>query len=455
VNVVNDGLIQTSLGYGVEVEGGNMTIRNAGTIESGIAAQGFGHSGIFLSGNNVDVDNEGAINTFSDDSHGIHVLSSDEAPLSFVDNYGTITTVGEDADGLVLRGGSFDVTNGSSGGISTTGASADGIVVGGRSAGGSNLVWNFGEIVVADVNSRGVRLDSEAGEETLLVNFNTGTITAPDMAVIGGGGNDTVRNYGVINGDVWLQEGDDVFAKFDDGVVNGEVNGGALGNDFLIVGLTENQTLDGSRYVDFENLGLQGVGQVTLTNALSIAVADLGAGSVIMSDGSSLSGDVNLSGSSLGGNGSIGGTLDAGAGKLGPGTSTGILDIAGDLLLTGADLELEAYSVLDTDILRVGGDVLLDGGLMTVVLGYTPDINDVLSFFMVTGSFDIGSGFEGIRGIAAQGSGVAAGTKFLVDLGGVIYEGQVVPVPAALWLFGSCLLALGGLGRRRRAASTV
>jgi len=176
---------------------------------------------------------------------------------------------------------------------------------------------------------------------------------------------------------------------------------------------------------------------------------------VILGDGSVLSGDATVLGATLMGLGTIGGTLTGDDGEIDPGMSTGNLTVDGDLLLFGANLELEVNSLFDTDTFTVGGDTIVDGGLIKVILGYVPAADDVFDFFDVAGSLTVGAGFEGIVGFAAAGSGVPLGTEFMVDLGGQLFEGtvsSVVPIPPSVWLFGSGFLGLVGIARRKKAA---
>jgi hypothetical protein len=139
----------------------------------------------------------------------------------------------------------------------------------------------------------------------------------------------------------------------------------------------------------------------------------------------------------------------------GAGTSTGTLSITEDLVVDGGILEFEADSLFDTDKVLVGGDVWLNAGFVDVILDFTPAPEDLLEFLVLQGTLNIMEDFGGVRGFAAANSGVALGTEFMVDLGGQIFQGIVtstVPIPPSIWLFGSGLLGLVAIARRKKAA---
>jgi hypothetical protein len=159
-------------------------------------------------------------------------------------------------------------------------------------------------------------------------------------------------------------------------------------------------------------------------------------------------------GGTLAGNGNVTGSVQSNGGALVTGASIGSISIGGDLFLNGGVLEFEANSLSDKDELFVGGDAVFSDGFIDIYLGFTPDPEDILEFLVVQGTIDILDGFGGIRGIAAAGSDVPLGTQFTVALGEVIYQGTVssaVPIPPSVWLFGSGLLGLIGIARRKKA----
>ena len=71
-----------------------------------------------------------------------------------------------------------------------------------------------------------------AGTSSQLV--NSGKVVAPDIAVLGGAGQETAINRGRIVGDVSLGDGDDTFTFARGGTVDGEVFAGS-GNDVIHV----------------------------------------------------------------------------------------------------------------------------------------------------------------------------------------------------------------------------
>jgi hypothetical protein len=226
--------------------------------------------------------------------------------------------------------------------------------------------------------------------------------------------------------------------------------------DVLEIAFSGSESIDGSQYLAFEILAFSGSGTLTLTGDLDTITTQISAGTLSIDNGVILNtSTATINGGVLNGNGTISGTVQANGGTLATGASIGALTIGGDLLLDGGILEFEADSPLATDQLWVGGDVTLADGIVEVILGYTPAPQDVLDFLVIAGTLNVQQGFDGIVGVAAAGSGVALGTQFTVDLGGQLFQGtvtSVVPVPPSVWLFGSGLLGLIGIARRKKAA---
>ncbi len=245
---INDGMINAFDGTGVYAEDSYNSLTNNGTISAtsrGMYATGGNNSltnngnissqvtGMSANGGDNNLTNNGNIST--QDTGMAATLGNNSMA-----NRGTISTQNVDAVGMyALSGGNNFLSN--SGEISMQGANSYGIASG---SGTGNRLINSGEIGVRDTTANAVKMDSSAGEETRLV--NTGLLSAPDIAVFGGAGNEIVINRGTIDGSVDLGAGDDIF-RGKDGLVNGEVRGGA-GSDTLV----------GSKIADDNLLGNSG-----------------------------------------------------------------------------------------------------------------------------------------------------------------------------------------------------
>jgi hypothetical protein len=99
-------------------------------------------------------------------------------------------------------------------------------------SGDGAVVENSGTIRSQDAESAAVELNVVEREglpaEGWSTQFeNTGTVSAPDVAVLGGISQDTVVNRGRIQGDVRLGDGADTFVFGDGGRVDGEVSLGS------------------------------------------------------------------------------------------------------------------------------------------------------------------------------------------------------------------------------------
>jgi T5SS/PEP-CTERM-associated repeat protein len=155
------------------------------------------------------------------------------------------------------------------------------------------------------------------------------------------------------------------------------------------------------------------------------------------------------------------GTLFA-EGDLDPGNSPGLINIQGNLSLgdtsnslfeiggTGRGTQYDAFDI--GGYLSLGGT--LDVGLYDFGSGpFSPQAGDSFDLFMadtISGSFDLLT-------LAALGGGLAWQFDFLADAVGTadvvrLSVVSAVPVPPALWLFGSGLLGLIGMARRKKVA---
>jgi len=474
---------------GIFIEGSDWYINNAAKITT----QGYQSYGISVMADGSILDTSGEINTFGQYAHGINVAGQAMA----INNSGKIETYETGAYGINVEGDDHTVRN--IGSITTNRAATPGINVLGDRA----QIINLGPVTVVAplLETPAVFLHTATGQTSTLI--NSGTLTGANRGgVEGWDGDDTVENSGTINGNVRLQGGNDSLVVKDGSVITGTAEGGAGTNDNLVAEFAGNQTLDGDRYTQFENFTNKGTGKTTLDGSLKVNKTTLTAGQLALNgtletdsagitnskleilpsgllkandfvnigDGGTIDlqdGEVQVQnmvevmpGGRLVGIGTIdkdkisnlGGYVFVNWGEILPGHSTGTLTIAGNLDFSGK-MEFEANSLFDTDHLIIGGDATLAGGYLDVVLGFTPDSRDVLDFLIVQGSVNILEGFGGIRGIAAAGSGVELGTQFNVNLGGQLFTGtvtSVVPIPPAVWLFGSGLLGLVAVSRRKR-----
>lgn len=207
-----------NLGVDGDSSGSNgnvITVAESGSLEavdSGIEAYGVG----------TDITNEGSIKA----AYGIR----GDLNLAFIVNKGTInaTTIGAD-----LHGGSIEFDN--SGTLKSSGSYAL------QMSDDINVVTNDGSITAK--NGIAVHFQSEEDE----VNYfqNDGTISGKATAFEGADGDETIKNYGAISGDVILGDGVNIFIN-KKGTVDGTVYGG---NDL------DSYTIQGTAFAISEDKG--------------------------------------------------------------------------------------------------------------------------------------------------------------------------------------------------------
>ena len=181
---------------------------------------------------------------------------------------------------------------------------------------------------------------------------------------------------------------------------------------------------------------------------------------------------VSIVDGTLRGSGLIDADVSVEGGRLLPGNSSGALEITGDLVLTEAGtVHMEVGSDgLDPagylyDQLIVGGDYDLQGGLLKFSLLDGIDIFDLESDFTIGDFFRSGTAgtdtafdllqlsmFNNLDLYAYDALGESWFSLALNEsTGGFIATASVapVPIPAAVWLFGSGLIGLFGVARRK------
>jgi hypothetical protein len=471
--------------YGLKVDGQYSASDNRGSIiTSGERAYGMN-----LNMRNGAAYNSGSIETIGMNAYGILYAASYLDPLNNISNSGTIATDGGEAHGIYALYSTYSINN--TGGISTTGDAAHGIRTNSTDVFATLVppteIKNSGEIFVSGAGSIGLSIERKLLEETNIENTIGGRITSNGVAIAGSEGYENVTNRGLINGDIVLGGAKDTFIN--DGIINGNVALGGSGDEFYrgalsaidgivdageedeefggdilkLLTVSGNEVVDGSKFINFEKTFVEGVGSMTLSGAHNADLTTINGVTLYVagrleSEISTLNGGgvKVIDGGLLGGNGTVGADVEfLTGGKGNSGESIGSLTIEGDLFLNGGILEFEADSLFDKDEMFVGGDAIFNEGFIDVFLGFVPAPDDILEFLAVQGTLDILEGFGGIRGIATAGSGVPLGTEFTVALGEEIYQGIVtsaVPVPPSVWLFGSGLLGLVGIARRKRTA---
>jgi uncharacterized protein with beta-barrel porin domain len=219
-------------GAGAAGNGGNVTVTNSGNIATqgafahGIVAQSVGGGGGLAGISNP----QGATSTtFGPNAHGI-LTQGAGLGVSFagsvggngsggnvtVVHSGNINTLGYGSHGIfaqsaggLLSGGAVNVTL--NGNITAQGVDSDGILaqsVGGT--GGNNIAINIISGTVQGGSGSGAAVKFLDGKDNTL--DNRAAISAlSGNAIIGGDGNETINNYGIVTGSVGLGAGRNVF----------------------------------------------------------------------------------------------------------------------------------------------------------------------------------------------------------------------------------------------------
>lgn len=133
---------------------------------------------------------------------------------------------------------------------------------------------------------RGGAIDTFASKD-LVTNTETGTITG---GIALRSGDDRLENYGSIDGDVYMGDGDDIFVQGIRAVFLRAADGGA-GIDSALVDITGGGTLDQTlfdRFFNFENLGFTGTGQITTSGVFPVSSLNLMGGQLEVAEGSTV-----------------------------------------------------------------------------------------------------------------------------------------------------------------------
>jgi hypothetical protein len=249
-DVTNSGVIRIAgddgtgmVGFGDGHHVSNLgLVETHGTFSMGMAALPGGP----FSGVDLEVLNSGLVSTEGDLAIGIAIglrsLGFRPAIGAEVVNTGMVQAIGDGAAGVVLIGDEHHLVN--SGSIVTKGAAADagfadlsaaGVLVSGDGV----LLENSGVIQSKNANSAAVELNvlERAGLPAAYMSSlleNSGWIKGAGLAILGGAGQETIVNHGLIVGDIDLGGGADMFTFAAGGVLIGELALGG-GDDLVVI----------------------------------------------------------------------------------------------------------------------------------------------------------------------------------------------------------------------------
>ncbi len=140
----------------------------------------------------------------------------------------------------------------------------------------------YGSAVIID-NQAGGRIVSTTGK-AITTFWNADTVRN-DGVIIGdislAGGDDLIENYGSITGDVDLGDGNDSFVQWVGGSMTGVVDGG-YGLDTLVIDSTGGGSVSGANFVNFESFRQIGGGKLVYDGAFSGAISLNGGGAEIL-----------------------------------------------------------------------------------------------------------------------------------------------------------------------------
>ncbi len=475
MNITNSlgATIKGDNGSGINIDGINsnelVTVVNNGTITG---------NGVTGDGDGVDVD--GLVNiTNTGIIRSINAFNSTTPAQSEGISVGGGTIVNSGTiEGLVAAGN----TNAVGRGISLLGNDiTTGSLAGTREAiYGDAIVTNQAGGLIRGQTDSGIAVNGPASGHTVTINNNAGgTIQGggtDNAAVKTGADNDTITNEGIINGSssgnaIDLGAGTNTLnVQGGSASILGDVSGGTGSSTLnLNIGNGNSFTYDGA-VSNFNSVQVNS-GTTTLRGASSYTgptTVNSGALLVNNSTGSATgSSAVEVkSGASFGGTGSITGSLTVDAdGTLSPGLGgVGTLAVIGDTLLKSGSIFAVDLNPLTGTADRIDeiGLVSLNFSNLVINLAYAPTFGQ---------TFDIlnNDGSDAITGVFNQGSIVSAmfggqtwnfNINYAYNADGGLNGNDIlltavpaaVPVPAAVWLFGTGLLGFFGAARKRKAA---
>lgn len=247
--------------------------------------------------------------------------------------------------------------------------------------------------------ANGVRLNANAGDEDLglhgaIVLDNQGTIigsviganTGEDEEgnIIEGVGQELIRNDGLIDGDIALGAGDDLFWLDENGSVTGTIDLGA-GDDVMIwntlgsvggivTGGTGANTLalilggtefDSASVFNFDSVLTYGSGDLNNIDLSLVPEIQVNEGASLDIGATGFGGVAFINpGGELVGIGEVDAIVVTGAGQIDPGNSIGTINVVGDVTFSSATTYDVELSPVGSDQVLAGGTVTLNGGTL-------------------------------------------------------------------------------------------
>ena len=484
-----DSIVSGPSGQVGRASGSNSTVTVTGT-GSAINMEASDSAGNFQIGRDggtgtVNIQNGGALNILDSSATSGSGLVSPES-ITVGRELGSVGTLNVDSGSVRIESNSSAILNiGRNGGTGTVNVTGTGTVdiIDNDTVAGSVSVLNIGRndsgIGIFSIQDQGaVNVESANSDAVVYVGKNTasvGTLTIDGLDA------SLTINSGSTESSVFstLQIGRDA-GTTGSMTVSGGANAQVTGqNGYIFVGAaTSNRPNGGNGALTVT--GADSVVSVTggvVIGASPSATGTSDGGTVTVTDGGKLTAnDVWLgTGGILNGDG---GTIDANVhvvgGVLAPGNSPGVMNIIGDLnIMSGSSLEMEIGGYLsgEYDVLNVTGNFTIDPTVAIDLkfLDFTPEVGDSFNIFdlfgidgMVfisdNGGLPIESRLELLTYNAISSRNDDIGLSF--DIGGnggffLTVESVVsaVPLPPSAILFGTALLGLAGLRRRKRKAA--
>ncbi len=190
-----------------------------------------------------------------------------------------------------------------------------------------------------------------------------------------GAGDDVFENYGTLQGDLRLGDGNDTFVYAAAGIFTGTAYGGE-GTDTLLVDVTGGGTVNFDQFRGFETLGQRGTGSITIRGTADLDTLNMAGSNVTVAAGTRFQtqGATALAGSDAAESVTVSGAIGGGL-AMGGGNDTVTLNAGG---VVEGNIDLGAGN---DRLVLAGGTVtgLIDGGegIDTVAFEITQDTSDL------------------------------------------------------------------------------